>query len=322
MDDLGELLDLQSGVVARRQALACGLKPSDIRRLVRRREWRLVHPGVYVDHTGALSWVQRAWAAVLYAWPAALTHRSALRAVEGPGRQGEDDSGAIHVAVSHTRRVETQPGIRIHRTSHFAARAQHNTSPPMVRYEEAVVDVMSELSDPWERIELLARACRIRRTTAARLHDAVAGRTRMRDREWTLALLDDIAGGVCSVLEHAYLVKVERAHGLPRATRQRAVEATVGLTYRDAESHGLALELDGRLFHDTASQRDRDMDRDLDAWVAGDKPVRIGYGQVFRRPCETAARLARLLQRGGWRGVPRACGPDCAISTGSIEVTG
>ncbi|MDP3891593.1 type IV toxin-antitoxin system AbiEi family antitoxin domain-containing protein [Nocardioides sp.] len=77
---VGRLLRSQAGVVARRQVLECGGTDNDIERLVRRREWARVHTGVYVDHTGPLSWEQRAWAAVLAHWPAALAGAAALRA--------------------------------------------------------------------------------------------------------------------------------------------------------------------------------------------------------------------------------------------------
>ncbi|MEZ0579568.1 type IV toxin-antitoxin system AbiEi family antitoxin domain-containing protein [Nocardioides sp. MH1] len=72
MDEVSAQLSLQDGVISRQQALAAGLAPHAIARLLRRREWAPVHPGVYVDHTGPLSWRQRAWAAVLACWPAAL----------------------------------------------------------------------------------------------------------------------------------------------------------------------------------------------------------------------------------------------------------
>lgn len=215
--------------------------------------------------------------------------------------------------MDHDRRVVAQPGVRIHRTMHFGDRAQLNTSPPRIRYEEAVLDVAQATEDRWQRIELVSRVCRGRWTTARRLHERVAERGRLHDRAWLLALLDDIAEGACSVLEHAYLTQVERAHGLPRAVRQRAVDATIGLTYRDAESHGTVLELDGRLFHDTTAQRDKDMDRDLDAQVAGVRTVRLSYGQVFDRGCQTAVRVAALLRRGGWAGSPQPCGPGCPV---------
>ena len=108
MDDVEELLELQAGAIARWQALADGLTASDVRRLLRRREWVLVHPGVYVDHTGEPTWLQQAWSAVLFAWPAALSHQSALRAFEGPGRRSD---GVIHVAVGRHRRLSAPEGF-------------------------------------------------------------------------------------------------------------------------------------------------------------------------------------------------------------------
>ena len=66
------LLHDQLGVIARRQVLAAGGDDNLIERLVRRNEWRAVHPGVYVDHTGVPTREQQRMAAVLFAWPAAL----------------------------------------------------------------------------------------------------------------------------------------------------------------------------------------------------------------------------------------------------------
>ncbi len=77
---LSEWLDRQDQVVSRRQVLACGGNDAQIERLIRRREWARVHRGVYVTHTGPLSWSQRAWAAVLFHDPSALDGRSALAA--------------------------------------------------------------------------------------------------------------------------------------------------------------------------------------------------------------------------------------------------
>lgn len=78
------LLAMQDGVIARRQLLAAGWGQTQVARKLRRREWVQVHPGVYVNHTGPPTWQQRAWAAVLACWPAALGGWSAVRAHEGP----------------------------------------------------------------------------------------------------------------------------------------------------------------------------------------------------------------------------------------------
>ncbi|MDP3889981.1 type IV toxin-antitoxin system AbiEi family antitoxin domain-containing protein [Nocardioides sp.] len=307
-----DVLADQCGVIARRQVLATGLGGSDIARLVRRRIWAPVHPGVYVDHTGPLTWQQRAWAAVLLSWPAALSHQSALRAAEGPGRR-ERDEGVIHVAVNRGRHLVAPAGVVIHRLSRFERRALWTTGPPRMRYEEAALDVAAGAPSDFAALGVLAEACQSRRTTATRMLESLDQRDRIGRRDWLAGVLADVAEGVCSVLEHGYLTRVERAHGLPRAWRQRRAEATLGITYRDVEYDDLVLELDGRLFHDTTRQRDRDMDRDLDSAVDGHTTIRLSYGQVFDRPCHTARRIAVLLRQRGWRRAPRPCGDDCSL---------
>ncbi len=302
----------QGGVVARSQLLAAGWSPHDIRRRVRRRELARVHPGVYVDHTGVPSWHQRAWAAVLSVWPAALSHDSALRAAEGPGSP-RPDHGPVHVAVDRDRHVAAPDGVVVHRVSGLAERVQWHLGPPRVRYEEAALDVAAEAPTDLAALGTVAAACQSRRTTAARMHGRLVRRSRLRRRSWMLGVLRDVAEGACSVLEHGYLHRVERAHGLPRASRQVRAEGTCGVTYRDAAYDDLVVELDGRLFHDTTHQRDRDMDRDLDAAVDDQLTVRLSYGQVFDRGCRTAARIAMLLQRRGWQGEPVRCGPGCPV---------
>ena len=150
---------------------------------------------------------------------------------------------------------------------------------------------------------------------------ALEGRERSPRRQWLSSVLLDVAEGACSVLEHGYLHRVERAHGLPRAQRQLRSTASLGVIYRDVEYGRLVIELDGRLFHDTATQRDRDMDRDLDAAVDRRSTVRIGYGQVFDRPCATAAQVGALLQQRGWEGSPQRCrSPMCLVR--SLGATG
>ena len=309
------LLRIQAGVIARVQALGCGLTGNDVRRLVRRREWAGVHAGVYVDHTGPLTWLQRAWAAVLATAPSALAGESALRAADGPGRRDHDD-GRIHVAVDHTRHPAAPPGVVVHRVARLHDRVLWNLGPPRMRYEEAVLDVAGAKAGAGDLVGVvgaLTAACQARRTTPERLLTTSQGRPRVHERAWTEGVLHDLATGATSVLEHGFLTRVERPHRLPVAARQVSTVATMGLTYRDVAYADVDVELDGRQFHDTTEQRDRDLDRDLDSVVRGRAAVRQGYGQVFARPCATAARLGALLQARGWAGVPVPCGPGCVV---------
>jgi hypothetical protein len=310
---VGEILDSQMGVIARRQLIARGWTDHEIARMLRRREWARVFEGVYVDHTGELAWIQRAWAAVLFSWPAALSHESALRVGDGPGRR-DDDSGSVHVVVARGRHLAAPEGVRLHRRDGLEKDVLWNLGPPRVRYEPAALDVAIAATSDLEAIGVLAKAVQSRRTTARRLLETMATRKRLPRRDWTARVLSDIADGTCSVLEHGYLTRVERPHGLPRARRQAGGAGRTGCVYRDVSyDQPLEVELDGRLFHDSAEGRDRDFDRDLITQVGGRLTTRLSWGQVFDRPCWTAGQVGLLLQRHGWMGAPTPCGPDCGL---------
>ena len=306
-------LEEQSGVVTRRQAECAGLGPHDLRRLLRRRELVPLHVGVYVDHTGRPTWLQRAWAATLLHEPAALAAGSALRAAEGPGSRRPEDP--VHVAIARDRHLtRTRPGIVVHRVAHLEERVLWHVGPPRVRYEEAALDVAATARTDLHAVAELSRVVQSRRTTALRLVQALERRERIGRRAWLDGVLRDVAAGTCSVLEHGYLVRVERAHRLTGARRQVRDRLGAGSVYRDVlYTCGVVVELDGRLFHDTTAQRDRDFDRDLDAAADGLTTVRVSWGQVFDRPCWTTARIERLLVRSGWSGRARPCGPGCAL---------
>lgn len=311
MDDseLQHLLTwVQDGVVSRRQVLQLRGTDADIARMLRRRQLSVVHPGVYVDHTGPLSWRQRAWAAVLFYWPAALARESALP------RPPAD--AAVHVAVDLGRTVRPVRGVLIHRTADFAARVRWNASPPKIALEHAVVDVAAGCRDPLEQFRVLAEACQTRETRPSAIAAAVRARRRVRDRTRLLELLADLETGACSVLEREYL-QLERRHGLPTQDRRQRPDVIAGrAAYRDVDhsDFGLVVELDGKAFHDNPRARDRDFARDLETVVTSAvTTMRLTYGQVFRDGCATIHKISTLLERGGWPGALRTC-EDCPTS--------
>lgn len=164
--DLEGLLRYQDGVISRAQAVEYGAAEHEIRRLLRTNEWARVHPGVYVDHTGPLTWQQRAWAAVLCCQPAALCHESARRAADGPGRAVHDDGSPIHVAVDHSRMPAAPDGVRVHRLADFDAKVLWNASPPRQRPEEAVVDLAASARTDFRRATARSTNHRKGRSTA------------------------------------------------------------------------------------------------------------------------------------------------------------
>lgn len=310
---IARLLDRQDGIIARYQVLGAGLEPHEIRRRLRRRDWVQVHRGVYVAHTGALTWRQRAWAAVLWAWPSALWGPSALEALEGSGEVG-GHRPVIHLAVArHRSGLRSPSGVVVHHVEHLDPRTQWNATPPRSRIEDAVLDSASLVASDVDAIAVLALWIQRRRTTPRRLLDALSRRSRVARRSWLTVVLEDLAEGTCSALEHGYLTKVERPHRLPRGVRQRPDRSSQGVVYRDADYGRVLVELDGRMFHDSAQARDRDLERDLDAAVDRRGSIRLGWGQVFDRPCATAAKLATVMRLHGLDVRPRSCGPDCPV---------
>jgi very-short-patch-repair endonuclease len=311
-----DLLNRQSGVISRKQALALGASAPDVRRWIRRREMAVILPGCLVEHTGPPTWLQRAWAAVLVCEPAALGFESALTAA-GPARQ-LGHPGPIRVVVDAARKLCPPPGISVTRQRHLADRVLWEAAPPRLRLEEAALDLAAATEDPLSAIALLTDLCGARRTTPARLAATLASRDRIPHGPLLRSVVADLSAGTHSVLEHAYLTKVERAHCLPEGRRQVRQVSDSGVVYRDVlYDVGVAVELDGRGFHSSATQRDRDLARDLELAGLGFAVVRLGYSQVLGQPCRTAAGIAEVLSRREWPGSVRACGPSCTALAGS-----
>ena len=278
---LSQTIGEQGGVVSRRQVLRLEGDDNLIERMVRRNEWRAVHPGVYVDHTGTPTDGQLRMAAVLYAWPAVLAGESALaahgaRAVSSPG---------VRVAIDSARRVQPRDGVSILRVADLEARAIWNRTPPRLRLEDAALDTSSRLwatSGEAAAVAVLADLCQQRLTTPARLRDTLAAYPRLRGRAFLFGVLDDVATGAYSVLEHRYLTRVERPHGLPRAQRQGSFTQGARAGFRDVHyvAQRVAVELDGRLGHEFALDQWADLERDLGAAADEQLTVRLGWGLV------------------------------------------
>lgn len=212
----------------------------------------------------------------------------------------------------------------VRQSRRFEESVRLDLHPPRQGYDDAVIELADRARDELGAIAVLADACGARRTTAARLLARMSTMTRLSRRLLLNGVLADVADGTCSVLEHAYLAKVERAHGLPRGLRQVCeVDGDGRRMFRDVVYVGSRpswrqiVELDGRLHHDSAQARDRDLERDLDAAIDGADTVRLGYGQVLGRACSTASKIGLLLQRRGWRGAPTPCADCCDDRRGS-----
>lgn len=318
------LADAQLGVLTRAQCLGLGMTPDAIRWLLRSGRWQRVHHGVYARHVGPLDWPARVSAALLYCGDGAVaSHRTAARLHGLLDQDPQDIEVLIPTSRRVTRPAQIEPGNQIAHGSQVvtvatcadvAKRTAPSRWPSRTTVEDTVLD-MAARGDADHAIAWLSKACQRRRTTTARMAEALDRRTRHRWRELLVDALGDVAGGVESVLEYRYVRRVERPHGLPRARRQRV--AVIGgrsrRTDNDYEPFGVVVELDGRLGHE-AEGAFRDRTRDNDTAISGKVSLRFGWADVDAQACEVARDVAVLLWSRGWRGRLKRCGPGCRVS--------
>ena len=276
----------QEGVISAPRCLACGGTDSDIARMVRRRKWKVVHPGVYVDHTARsprsrpsgrrCSTARRLpWAGdPLFAATASGQGATVRRRVEHTD---------VHVVVERHRRIHPPSGIEVTRLKRFDEDVRANFSPPRLCLEQAVVEVASAQVNEAGAVAILCDAVQSRRTTPQRLLAALTVRPRLRHRSLLRQILADVAlSGAYSVLERKYLLEVERPHGFPHGARQRQVRSGPAPAYRDVVYPGrnTVVELDGTLGHERALDRWKDLDRDVASavWRGRHGQARVGSG--------------------------------------------
>ncbi|MFH5824175.1 hypothetical protein [Georgenia sp. AZ-5] len=310
IDRIERLATGQDGVVTRAQLIACGATPDWISRQVTRKRWTRLFPGVYLTHTGRPRWRSTARAALLYAGRgAALSHTSAAfhhNLVDSPGAM-------IHVSVPHERRIRHQPGLLIRYRRHIPQAWGRLRATGPIETVLDLIDLPTTTED--EAVSLLCRAVQ-RNFRSEQILDQADRLPRLRHRRLLRELLSAVDLGVESALEYRYH-RIERRHGLPRSTLQSR-EALDG-TWLRADCRyarlGVRVELDGQLAH-PYGRTDADVWRDNAVTVlARELTLRYRWRHVTVTPCLVARQVAIALRSRGWAGMPRPCGPACAVAS-------
>jgi hypothetical protein len=286
---------------------AAGLTVSRVRWLVESGRWQSPFPRVYVTFSGPIPLSTMEHAALLYAGDgAALSHESAgryWRLCPAPM--------VIHISVPYARDADDQPGLLIHRSRTLSEDDVHpSLCPRRTRIERTVLDLLAEKRTADSALGLVADAVRERATTPDRVRAAMLLRPKTRWRKVILDALPDLRAGAHSPLELRD-AKLRRRHGLPMGRRQIG-RLHDGTEYLDViiDEWRLHVELDGRLGHDRARERWRDMRRDNRSEVAQLRHLRYGWADMIDRPCDVAIEQAVILRQEGWAGVFKRC-PVC-----------
>jgi very-short-patch-repair endonuclease len=291
----------QLGVATWQQLRDGGWTEDRIRSAQRRRELRRILPRTYVNHTGELTRAQQEWAAVAWAAPAAVI----------PGF----DDDLVHLAITSARRLSPQEGVRIHRIGPWEAALHPRSEPPRLRFEHALLIRAGAAVSDSEAVAIVIGGIGRRGVATSDLRQALELHPRLRRRALLTAVIEDAAAGTESVLERGYLVKVERAHGLPTPLRQSPRPGE----RRDMEYPlwNLVIELDGRLGHDTWADGQKDAQRDLSDVAAGKSVLRLRWRQVMENSCRTAMLVSQALTRRGWTGTAHGCSAACPLVLGA-----
>jgi very-short-patch-repair endonuclease len=232
-------------------------------------------------------------AALAWAGPtAALSHRTALRLWDLPAPV--DDVVDVLVDHSSRRTADVADRVRLHR-SRRAPDVVRRGGLPVVSLERAVVETWGTSAVEGRRDAAIA-AVRGRRTTTARLRAEVASHPRLRGRRELTDLLGLLDAGCESELEIWGFRQVFDGPAFSRWRWQvplRTGGTSVRLDLYDEEAR-LAVELDGRRFHDGPAARERDVARDARLAEQGIQTLRLTARRLTDDPAGCRRQVLRV----------------------------
>lgn len=160
---LEDVLATQAGVVSRGQALATGLSPREVDRLVARRRWHPVHPRVYLVGDAPRTDEARVWAAVLWAGEGAVLAGAAAAWWWGLPVRAPSTVGVI---VPRRRAPGRRPGVVVRRRTLPVADLDEHRRLPVTAVPLTVLETALEIG-PGFLDAVLPRAVALRDVVAA-----------------------------------------------------------------------------------------------------------------------------------------------------------
>ena len=252
-------------------------------------------------------------------------------AIRVPPKYGASSTAWGRLSTSRCRTRATRngaggfPGSSSTGRGHWTVPGIRALAPPRTRVEETVLDLIDVRAELRRGVRLDLPGHRAQADHGGASARGVAARSRVRWRREVELALGYAEGGALSVLEYRYVRGVERAHGLPMASRQARVRQATGNRYLDNlyVAYRACVEIDGTAAHPADEQwRDKGRDR-WNAVHEGIETIRVGVLDLIskERQCRTAADVARWLSGRG-PAVGRPCGPGCPVSlVGVVRTT-
>jgi very-short-patch-repair endonuclease len=289
---LRSLLTAADGILPREDALA-RLDHDVLDRAVR--SGRLLHPypRIYLDPALAEDRDALIRAAVLYAgWQAAVSHLTGLAVWRLPG----PTDGPIHLTSPTHRHLRGAPGLVVHRRKMLRLAAPDvvvRADVPVLKLERCIVDSWPMLDADAQRAPAIC-AVAGRLTTPDRIRETLQLTPRLGGRRHLVHLLDLLALGCRSELEVWGYTSVFMGLGLRWQVPVPVGDRTIYLDAYD-EIGRINFELDGRKYHSSVLDRERDLRRDAALAAMGIMVVRFTHGRLVREPDEVRVQVVAAM---------------------------
>jgi very-short-patch-repair endonuclease len=289
--DWQDLARDQHGVVARRQLSSCRLSEFQIDGLIRRRELRPIHPGVYTPRPVPTSFQQRMWAAVLWC-DGVVSHRSAA-AVFGDIPAPRTD--IIHLTIGRPFQGRIA-GVMLHRVPLPTSEIVMIDSLPVTSRTRTMIDLLRVERYPVAR-DLLDRAVSQRWLELDSVRHAVSvglGRTGNVQLRKLISAFEAGAQAESERILHRLLRRAAVEGWEP----QYRVRLASSIAYLDVgfPQQRLAIEVDGRRTHDELSGRfESDRSRQNELQAQGWRVLRFTWRMLMDEPDAVIAKIKQLL---------------------------
>jgi very-short-patch-repair endonuclease len=208
---------------------------------------------------------------------AALSHLTVLQLRDLP----VPAASPLHVTAYQTRHPRGVPEqLVVHRTLR-PLDAVLTAGLPAVRLERSIVQSWPLLTGPEQRAPLI-EAYRRRLLSRSRLQDEADAAWWIRGVKELRDLVSLVLAGCESQLELWGYLRVFNVPGLDDAGRQREIRIGGRVYWLDMiyEAEKLNVELDGRAFHSSTDQWERDIARDLVLAKLGWQTIRLSHARL------------------------------------------
>jgi very-short-patch-repair endonuclease len=297
---LGQLLQAQHGVVARRQALACGMTNRMLQHRLRiGGPWTKLLTGVYVTVTGTVSAEQREIAALLYAGPQSILTGAAAARRHGLGSL---DRSTVDVLVPATQGPKDTSFVRVWRTHRMPSRVCVDGEVRYALPDRAVADAARSLRSSRDVRALVAQAIQ-RQTCSIAALDVELEQGPVKGSAPLRAALVEVRDGTRSAPEGDLRTLLRRARVPMPVFNARLYAGKTLIAVADAwwPDAGVVAEVDSRQYHYSAEDWQGTMQRHDRLVAHGVLLLHFTPRQIRTAPDEVVAQIRAALAAGRGR---------------------